>query len=86
MAIATLSRALADCLESLREGEPMEVCLERYPDHRERLRPLLEIAQGLQDHQPEVAPSPYFLIELKSKLTSEEEKSRKGGEAHRKRR
>ena len=65
----TLSRALADYMEYLREGEPLEACLERYPEYRERLRPLLEIAQALEGGQPEVAPSPYFLIELKSKLT-----------------
>ena len=67
----TLSRALADYMEYLREGESMEACLERYPEYRERLWPLLEIAQALEGGQPEVAPSPYFFIELKSKLTTE---------------
>jgi hypothetical protein len=56
-------------MELLREGESLEACLERYPEHRERLRPLLEIAQALQGWQPDIAPSPYFLVELKSKLT-----------------
>ncbi len=51
----------------------MEACLQRYPEYRERLRPLLEIAQVLQDDQPEVAPSPHFLFELKSKLTREQQ-------------
>ena len=68
LATTTLSHALADCMEFLREGESLEACLQRYPEYRERLRPLLEIAQALEDRQPEVAPSPYFLIELKSKL------------------
>ena len=58
-------------MEFLREGESMEACLERYPEYQEGLRPLLEIAQALEGGQPEVAPSPYFLIELKSKLTTE---------------
>jgi len=71
-------------MELLREGESLEACLERYPEYRERLRPLLEIAQTLEGRQPEVAPSPYFLVELKSMLTRE--KNTKGGEAHRKRR
>jgi hypothetical protein len=73
LATTTLSRALADCMEFLREGESMEACLERYPEYRERLRPLLEIAEALQGEQPEVAPSPHFLIELKSKLTREQQ-------------
>jgi hypothetical protein len=60
-------------MEFLREGESLETCLERFPEHRERLRPLLEIAQTLQGEQPEVTPSPHFLIELKSKLTREQQ-------------
>ena len=76
MATTTLSGALADCMEFLREGEPMEACLQRYPEYRERLRPLLEIAQALGDRQPEVAPSPYFLVELKSKLAREQHEGR----------
>ena len=71
MATTTLSHALADCMEFLREGESLEACLQRYPEYRERLRPLLEIAQTLEDRQSEVAPSPYFLNELKLKLTRE---------------
>jgi hypothetical protein len=59
-------------MEFLREGESLEACLQRYPEYRERLRPLLEIAQALEDRQPEVAPSPYFLVELKSKLAREQ--------------
>lgn len=70
-------------MECLREGESVEACLRRYPEQREKLKPLLELAQALQDHQPDVAPSPYFLIDLKSKLITEKVK---GGEAHRKRR
>jgi hypothetical protein len=59
----------------------MEACLQRYPEYGERLRPLLEIAQTLQGQQPEVTPSPHFLINLKSKL---QQNNTKGGEAHRK--
>ncbi len=69
LATTTLSHALADCMEFLREGKSLKACLQRYPEYRERLRPLLEIAQALEGRQPEVAPSPYFLTELKSKLT-----------------
>jgi hypothetical protein len=63
-------------MEFLREGETLQACLERYPEYRERLRPLLEIAQTLQGQQPEVAPSLNFLTQLKSKLTREEHEGR----------
>lgn len=62
----------------------MEACLEKYPEHRETLAPLLAIAQSLQDHESAAMPSPYFLVELKSKVTKEASKTRKGGEADRK--
>lgn len=81
MATTTLSHALADCLDSLREGEPLEACLNRYPQHRETLRPLLEIAQALAAHQHEPSLSPYFLAELEMKLTTKANKNPKGGEA-----
>lgn len=86
MATTTLSRALAECLECLQEGESLEACLDKHPEHRESLRPLLEIAKTLRDHQARAAPSPYFIVQLKSKLTKGSSKNRKGGEAHRKRR
>jgi len=76
LATTTPSRALADCMELLREGEPLQACLERYPEYRKRLRPLLEIAQTLQGQQPQVTPSPHFLTELKSKLSREEQEGR----------
>ncbi len=88
MAPITLSRALADCLDALREGESLKACLNRYPEHRERLRPLLEVAQTLhrEERQEEATPSPHFVVKLKSILTEEMSNSRKGGGAHRKRR
>ena len=88
MATITLSHALADCLDALREGESLKACLNRYPEHRERLRPLLEIAQTLhrQEYQEEAAPSPDFVVDLRSILTEEMSKNRKGGGEYRKRR
>ncbi len=86
MATITLSHALADCLDSIREGESLKACLNRYPEHRERLRPLLEVAQTLhrEECQEEATPSPDFVVDLKSILTEEMSKSRKGGGAYRK--
>ncbi len=88
MATITLSHALADCLDALREGESLKACLNRYPEHRERLRPLLEVAQTLhrEEYQQEATPSPDFVADLKSILTEEMSKNRKGGGAYRKRR
>ena len=88
MATITLSHALADCLDALQDGESLKACLNRYPEHRERLRPLLEVAQTLhrEEYQAEATPSPDFVVDLKSILTEEMSKNRKGGGAHRKRR
>ncbi len=85
MAAITLSHALAECLEFLQEGESLEACLDKYPEHRETLRPLLAVAQALRDQQVTAAPSAHFLVELKSKVTRASSKYRKGGEADRKR-
>ena len=86
MATITLSHALAECLDAMQEGESLKACLNRYPDHREHLRPLLEVAQTLhrQEYQEEAAPSPDFVVDLESILTEEISKNRKGGGAHRK--
>ena len=84
LATITLSHALADCLDALREGESLNACLNRYPEHRERLRPLLEVAETLhrEEYQAEATPSPDFVGDLKSILTEEMSKNRKGGGAH----
>ncbi len=85
MATITLSRALADCLDAMQDGESLNACLNRYPEHGERLRPLLEVAQTLhrEKYQEEAAPSPYFVVDLKSILAEQMSKNRKGGGAHR---
>ena len=85
LATITLSHALADCLDAIQEGESLKACLNRYPEHRERLRPLLEVAQTLyrEEYQEEATTSPYFVVDLKSILTEQMNKSRKGGGAHR---
>ena len=87
MATITLSHALADCLDAMREGESLKVCLNRFPEHREHLRPLLEVAQTLhrEEYQEEAAPSPDLVGDLRSILTEEISKNRKGGGEYRKR-
>ncbi len=87
MATITLSHALADCLDVMQEGESLKACLNRYPEHRERLRPLLEVAQTLhrEEYQEKATPSPGFVVDLKSILKDEMSKNRKGGGEYRKR-
>lgn len=80
MATITLSRALAECLEALQErDEGLEECLQRFPQHREELRPLLEVALALQAARGrEKRPSPLFVLGLKERLTRKA-KSSEGG-------
>ncbi len=85
MAATTLSHALADCLESLKVGIQLEACLDKYPVYRERLRPLLEVAQRLDAPQPDPRPSAHFLANLETILTTESNRNQKGGEVNRKR-
>ncbi len=80
MAAITLSHALADCLESLKVGIQLEACLDKYPEYRERLRPLLEVAQRLETPQADPKPSAHFLTDLETILTTESNRSPKGGE------
>lgn len=49
--------ALADCLEAMRQGEDMEVCLAMYAQYRAELTPLLQIASLLRPLPPEISPS-----------------------------
>ncbi len=66
----TLSRALAECLEAIQEDVgSLEECLKRFPQHREELRPLLEVALALQTARKEKKrPSPMFVLGLKERL------------------
>ena len=84
MATITLSHALADCLEFMRQGETLEACLDRYPQYGDRLRPLLEVAQALESCGPDPKPSAHFLANLETTiLTTEPNQTQKGGEVHR---
>ncbi len=84
MATITLSRALAECLEALEENEQsLESHLERYPQYRQELRSLLQVAIALKATRREKQPSPMFIIGLKKKLLKTRPKAMKGGEAYR---
>ena len=81
LASTTLSHALVRCLEALEDGETLEHCVDKYPQYRESLRPLLEVALALRATQPPGQPSPYFVIQLKEQLTRNQSQTAKGGEA-----
>ena len=55
--------------------------MDKYPQYRESLRPLLEVALALRATQPAGQPSPYFVIRLKEQLTRSQSRTAKGGEA-----
>ena len=48
----TFEDILAQCLESIENGESVEACLERYPEHARELEPLLRLAVTLQRTEP----------------------------------
>ncbi len=45
MAFRRYESILANCLEAMREGATVEDCIDRYPQHAERLRPSLTLAE-----------------------------------------
>ncbi len=49
--------ALDQCVSRLLAGESLDACLARYPEMREELRPLLEVAAVLAE-TPASAPAP----------------------------
>ena len=53
-----LDDILHDCLERLASGERVSDCIERYPEHREELAPLLEVAVATMGAAASVAPRP----------------------------
>ena len=73
MPTITLSHALAECLEGIQDrDESLEGCLRRFPQYREELRALLEVALALQDtSRKETRPSPLFVLQLKERLMKE---------------
>lgn len=66
---STLIRALDECLKALDRGEAdIEVLIDRYPQVKRDLRPLLEIASRLRERGAEPKPSPTYLLQLRRQL------------------
>lgn len=55
--MVSIVEALADCLESMRQGSDLDVALERYPEYRAQLRALLEVASLIRPLGEDVVPS-----------------------------
>ncbi len=45
MSVRSFHSILTDCLEAMRTGSTVEQCLERFPKHAKRLRPMLSLAE-----------------------------------------
>lgn len=52
MRFRSFRSVLDECLDSVRQGESVESCLERYPKHAERLKPLLALSTRVQQVPP----------------------------------
>ena len=58
-------RILSECIDALLEGESLEQCLQRYPQHAERLEPLLRAAISAREATQAIQPPP----QLKARVT-----------------
>jgi hypothetical protein len=71
--LVSIVEALADCLETMRKGEAdMEICLNRYPAYRTRLRALLEVTSLIRPLPKDVAPSPDFRERARQRILWQE--------------
>ncbi len=72
-----LARVLEECLQAMEQGETdLDGLVERYPEAREEIRPLLEIAQQLRRRRAAGAPLPLeFREELRDKLLAHDPSS-----------
>lgn len=52
MRIRRFQSILDECIAALEQGETVEACLERYPKHAPRLRPLLQLAARVRQIPP----------------------------------
>jgi hypothetical protein len=75
--LVSIVQALADCLETIREGSDLDVTLEGHPEHRAQLKALLEVASLIRPLAEDVRPSPAMresiwtrLLELQDQPTS----------------
>ncbi len=67
MSGGNLNAILEHCLERIAGGDSVEQCLAEYPQHADRLKPLLEVAHDL-NQLPRVRPRPTADIAIQQQL------------------
>ena len=60
---------LDECIERLLQGESVEQCLERYPEHAVQLEPLLRVAKATRETSS-VEPRPEFKAQARYQIES----------------
>jgi len=66
--LVSIVQALADCLETIREGSDAEVALEGHREYRAQLKALLEVAALIRPLAQDVAPSPALREAIRVRL------------------
>jgi hypothetical protein len=66
--LVSIVEALADCLETMRQGSDLDVALKKYPEYRAQLRALLEVASLIRPLAAEVTPSPSLREAIRTRL------------------
>jgi hypothetical protein len=66
--LVSIVEALADCLETMRQGSDLDKALEKYPEYRAQLRALLEVASLIRPLAAEVTPSPRLREAIRARL------------------
>ena len=56
--LRTFDSILDECLLAMQQGDTLDACLDRYPFHADRLRPLLSLADKVR-HTPPSLPRPW---------------------------
>ena len=79
--MVTLANALAECLEVMRSGGDLGKCLERYPEYREELIMLLDVARKIQpfprlSRWPSAAEVERLLLRLRNAEGADESERR----------
>lgn len=64
----SFEQSLERCLQDLARSGDIEACLKRYPQHADRLRPLLEMAQLARDYYKFVPEPPGGLLSGRERL------------------
>ncbi|MCP4520020.1 MAG: hypothetical protein GY824_32895, partial [Delftia sp.] len=75
----SFEQVLEYCLQELGRAGDVEANLSRYPQHADRLRPLLEMAQAARQHYRAVPQSPGGLVSGRERMLAEAARQRARG-------